>query len=132
MPFGKWIHVEETAMPQFNFAQKCNLATASEDIFKGKLTAINSLQGIICFGSQHTDQIIWTRTSSDDICEKLQDSFVTFPSDDAHCSATQDCDSQTTKANTGELKEWSKEENNDYTSKIGQKCCRQDLKRKRS
>ena len=62
--FGKFIDFWETAMPKFIVAQKGNLSTAAEDIFRGNLIANILRHGMVSTGSQHTDQLSLTRTSS--------------------------------------------------------------------
>ena len=62
--FGKLIDVGETAMPKFSVAQKGDLNTAAEDIFSGNLIANRLRLGMVSTGSQHTDQLSLTRTSS--------------------------------------------------------------------
>ena len=117
--FGKWIDVGETVMPHFNFAQKNNLTTTAENIFSGILIANNSRQGIVSTGSQHFDHISLTRTSEDN-CEKLQGSFVSFPTDGADREATKSCGSKAAKANTDGFLEESKEENSTTPAKSGE------------
>ena len=68
--FGKWIDVEERAMLRISFSQKGDLVKATEDIFSGDLIANSSLQEIFSTGSQKTNQLSVTRTSSEDNCEK--------------------------------------------------------------
>ena len=89
--FGKWIDAGETAMPHFSVAQKSDLATTSEYNFRGHLIANSSRQSRMSTGSQHNDQLSLTRTSSNDSCEKVQEGFVTFPTDDAFCMETKGC-----------------------------------------
>ena len=108
--FGKWIDVGETAMPRFSVAQKGELAIAAENIVSGILIANNSRQGIVSTGSQDSDQLSLTRTSEDN-CEKLQGSFVSFPTDVADSEATKSCGSKAAKANTDGFLEESKEKN---------------------
>ena len=117
--FGKWIDVGETAMPHFNFAQKNNLTTTAENIFSGILIVNNSRQGIVSTGSQHFDHISLTRTSEDN-CEKLQGSFVSFPTDGADREATKICGSKAAKAYMDEFLEESKEEKSATPAKSGE------------
>ena len=107
-------------MPHFSVAQKSDLATTSEDIFRGKLIANGSCQVRMSSGSQHRDQLSLTRISSDDNCEKLQKSFVTFPTDDANHEATKICESAAVKANADEFSEGSKEEKSTTAAKYGE------------
>ena len=116
--FGKWIDVGETAMPHFSVAQKGELATAAENIFSGNLIANSSRQGIVSTGSQHFDHISVTRTSEDN-SEKLQGSFVSFPTDGADRKATQSCGSKAAKANSDGFLEESKEEKSATAAKSG-------------
>ena len=118
--FGKWIDTGETAMPHFDFAHKDDLATATENIFTGNLIANSSRQGIVSTGSQHTDQLSLTRISSEDICEKLQKSFVTFRTDDANHKATKICKNTAVKACADEFSEGSKEEKSTTAAKSGE------------
>ena len=67
------------------------MATAEEDIFSVHST-----------GLQNFDHISLTRTSEDN-CEKLQESFVTFARDDAHREATKNCKSTAAKVNKDAL-----------------------------
>ena len=129
--FGKWIDVGETAMPHFSVAQKGELATAAENIVSGILIANNLRQGIVSTGSQHTDQLSLTRTSEDN-CEKLQGSFVSFPTDVADSEATKSCGSKAAKANTDGFLEESKEKKIDCTSEIRRKFFHRELESKRS
>ena len=85
--FGKLIDVGETSMPHFNFAQKGNPATATEDIRCENLIDNSSRQGITSIGSQDTGQLSLTRTSSEDSCEKIQANFINLPADDAYRKA---------------------------------------------
>ena len=117
--FGKWIDAGETAMPHFNFANRDDLATAAENIFGGILIANNSRHGIVSTGCQHTDQLSLTRTSEDN-CEKLQGSFVLFPTDGADSEATKNCGSKAAKANTDGFLEESKEEKSTTPAKSGE------------
>ena len=116
--FGKWIDVGEKAMPHFNFAQKNNLTTTAENIISGILIANNSRQGIVSTGCQHTDQLSLTRTSEDN-CEKLQGSFVSYPTDGADSKATKSCGSMAAKANTDGFLEESKEEKSTTPAQSG-------------
>ena len=116
--FGKWIDVGETAMPHFSVAHRDDLATAAENIFSGNLIAISSRQGIVSTGSQHFDHISVTRTSEDN-SEKLQGSFVSFPTDGADRKATQSFGSKAAKANTDGFLEESKEEKSTTAAKSG-------------
>ena len=116
--FGKWIDVGETAMPHFSVAQKGELATVAENIFSGNLIANSSRQGIVSTGSQHFDHISVTRTSEDN-SEKLQGSFVPFPTDGADRKATQSCGSKAAKANSDGFLEESKEEKSATAAKSG-------------
>ena len=117
--FGKWIDVGETAMPHFSVAQKGELATAADNIFSGILIANSSRQGIVSTGSQHFDHISVTRTSEDN-CEKLQGSFVSFPTDGADYEATKNCGSKAAKANTDGFLEEGKEEKSTTPAKSGE------------
>ena len=117
--FGKWIDVGETAMPHFSVAQKGELATAAENIFSGILIANSSRQGIVSTGSHHFDHISVTRTSEDN-SEKLQGSFVSFPTDGADCEATKSCGSKAAKANTDGFLEEGKEEKSTTPAKSGE------------
>ena len=116
--FGKWIDVGETAMPHFSVAQKGELAIAAENIVSGILIANNLRQGIVSTGSQDTDQLSLTRTSEDN-CEKLQGSFVSFPTDVADSEATKSCGSKAAKANTDGFLEESKEKKSTTPAKSG-------------
>ena len=116
--FGKWIDVGETAMPRFSVAQKSELAIAAENIVSGILIANNSRQGIVSTGSQDSDQLSLTRTSEDN-CEKLQGSFVSFPTDVADSEATKSCGSKAAKANTDGFLEESKEKKSTTAAKSG-------------
>ena len=118
--FGKWIDVGETAMPHFNFAQKNNLTTTAEYMFSGNLIANNSRQGIVKTGPQHFDHISLTRTSEDN-CEKLQESFVSFPTDGVDREATKSCGSKAAKAYMDGFQEESKEEKSATPAKSGGK-----------
>ena len=117
--FGTWIDVGETTMPHFNFAQKNNLTTTAENIFSGILIANNSRQGIVSTGLQHFDHISLIRTTEDN-CEKLQGSFVSFPTDGADREATKSCGSKAAKANTDGFLEESKEEKLATPAKSGE------------
>ena len=75
-------------MPHFNFAQKGSPDTATEVIFRENLIVKSLQQGKASIGSQHTEHLSLTRTSSEDKCEKLHANFVTFPTDDAFCEST--------------------------------------------
>ena len=116
--FGKWIDVGEAAMPHFSVAHRDDLATAAENISSGNLIANSSRQGIVSTGSQHFDHISVTRTSEDNY-EKLQGSFVSFPTDGADSNATQSCGSKAAKGNTDGFLEESKEEKSTTAAKSG-------------
>ena len=116
--FGKWIDVGETSMPHFSVAHRDDLATAAENIFSGNLIANSSRQGIVSTGSLHFDHISVTRTSEDN-SEKLQGSFVSFPTDGADRKATQSFGSKAAKANTDGFLEESKEEKSTTAAKSG-------------
>ena len=107
-------------MPHFSFAQKSDLATTSEDIFRGNLIANSSRQGRMSTGSQHNDQLSSTRTSPEDSCAKLQEGFVTFSTDDAYCKETKGCKSKALQAKTDRFSEWSKEQKSTTPAKSGE------------
>ena len=117
--FGKWIDVGETAMSLFSFAQNGSPDTATEVIFHENLIDKSSRQGKASIGSQHTEHLSLTRTSSGDKCEKLQANFVTFPTDDAHRKATKICKSTAAKESADEFSEGSKEEKSTTAAKSG-------------
>ena len=120
MPYlGKWIDVGETAMSHFSVAQNSDLATATENIFSKNLIAISSHHGILRTGSQHTDQFGLTRTSSEDNCEKLQESFVTFPTENAYRELAKFCESKAARANADRFSEESTEEKLTTPAEIG-------------
>ena len=59
-------------MPQFNFAEKGELATSAEDMVSRNLIANSSHQyNQYWVAAQHTDQLSLTRTSSEDNCENF-------------------------------------------------------------
>ena len=97
--FRKWVDVGETGKPLSNFAQKSDLATATEDVFSENSIANNSSQGIISSVSQNTDQLCLTRTSFEDSCASLQISFANFSTDDAYCKTSKNFESKAAKAN---------------------------------
>ena len=107
-------------MPHINFANRDDLATAAENIFCGNLIANSSRQGIVSIESEHTDHPSLTRISSKDNCEKLQESFVTFPTDDKHREAIKISASKAAQAKTDRLSEWSKEEKLTTPAKSGE------------
>ena len=61
-----------------------------------------------------------TQTSSDDNCEKSQESFVTFPTDNIYHKTTKYCESTAVKVTVDEFAEGARRKL-DYTSKIRQK-----------
>ena len=108
--FGKLIDVGETAMPHFNFAQKGYPAPATEDICCEKLIDNSSRQGITSIGSQNSDQLSLTRTSSKDNCEKIQANFVTLPADNDYSKAKKGCENTVAKENADGFLEFINEE----------------------
>ena len=108
--FGKLIDVGETAMPHFNFAQKGYPAPATEDICCENLIDNSSQQGITSIGSQNSDQLRLTQTSSKDNCEKVQANFVTLPADNDYSKAKKRCENTVAKANADGFLEFIKKE----------------------
>ena len=80
-------------MTHFSVSRKGDLTTAAKRIFSGYWIANSSRQGVIISRSQHIDQLRLTQTPSEDSCEQLQESFVTFPAEDAHLEVTKNCKS---------------------------------------
>ena len=80
----------------------------------------SSRQGKASIGSQHTEHLSLTRTSSEDKCEKLHANFVTFPTDDAYCEAIKSCEITVAKACADGFPELSKEEKLTTPAKFGE------------
>ena len=107
-------------MPHFIFAQKGSPDTATKVIFRENLIDKSSRQGKASIGSQHTEHLNLTRTSSEDKCEKLHANFVTFPTDDAYCEAIKKCEITVAKACADGYPELSKEEKLTTPAKFGE------------
>ena len=70
-------------------------------------------------GSQHTDQLSLTRTSSEDYCEKLKANTETFPADNAYSKANKSCENNAAKAIADGFPELSKDEKSTIPLKLG-------------
>ena len=84
------------------------------------MIADSSRQGRVSTGSQHADQIITTRTSSDDNCEKSQENLVTFNTDHTYRKMTKSFESTAAKAKADGFPELSKEEKLTTPLKLGE------------